>query len=88
MRTFSSRSGLEDRLLSVVPVAGDIGKGDMEVKASEKEGKKSEDEWVLEMGGGSYNGVGQRVRIEMRCDKGAKEVRYAFELVRVGVLIV
>ncbi|BGP63208.1 type II membrane protein [Rhodotorula toruloides] len=73
MRTFSSRSGLEDRLLSVVPVAGKIGKGEMEVKAGEKEGKKSKEEWVLEMGGGSYNGVEQRVRVDMKCDKGAKE---------------
>ncbi|CDR41622.1 RHTO0S06e03576g1_1 [Rhodotorula toruloides] len=75
MRTFSSRSGLEDRLLSttVVPVAGEIGKGEMEVKAGEKEGKKSKEEWVLEMGGGSYNGVEQRVRVDMKCDKGAKE---------------
>ncbi|GAA5987739.1 hypothetical protein JCM11641_006512 [Rhodosporidiobolus odoratus] len=73
MRTYSSRSGLEDRLLSVVPVAGEIGAGDFEPKASEADGYKVDERWTLEIGGGKYNGVEQRARIEMRCDAKATE---------------
>lgn len=76
MRAFSSRSGLEDRLLSVVPVAGELDGGPaFEPSAKEKDGEKAEQAWVLELGGGKYNGVEQKARIEMRCDPNAKEVR-------------
>ncbi|GAA6007647.1 autophagy-related protein 27 [Rhodotorula paludigena] len=74
MRAFSSRLGLEDRLLSVVPVAGELDGGPaFEPSAKEKDGEKADQAWVLELGGGKYNGVEQRARIEMRCDPNAKE---------------
>jgi hypothetical protein len=77
LKTFSSRSGLEDRLLSVVPVVGEIGAGDLEQKAVELEGGvKPSEGWTLEIGGGTYGGVAQKARIEMRCDEKATEVRY------------
>lgn len=76
VKTFSQRSGLEDRLLSVVPIAGDIGSGTLGQKAVElEEGVKPSEAWLLELGGGTYNGVEQKARIEMRCDTTAKEVR-------------
>ncbi|GAA5824894.1 hypothetical protein JCM3770_005092 [Rhodotorula araucariae] len=73
MRTFSARTGLEDRLLSVVPVAGELDGSDLAPRAVEQEGEKPDQVWVLELGGGKYNGVEQKARIEMRCDDGAKE---------------
>ncbi|GJN91303.1 hypothetical protein Rhopal_004322-T1 [Rhodotorula paludigena] len=74
MRAFSSRSGLEDRLLSVVPVAGELDGGPaFQPTAKKKDGEKANEAWVLELGGGKYNGVEQKARIEMRCDPDAKE---------------
>ncbi|BGP49102.1 type II membrane protein [Rhodotorula kratochvilovae] len=73
MRAFSARSGLEDRLLSVVPIAGELDGSELNPRAVEKEGEKVDKAWVLELGGGKYNGVEQKARIEMRCDDGAKE---------------
>ncbi|GAA5920214.1 hypothetical protein JCM6882_003924 [Rhodosporidiobolus microsporus] len=72
-KTFSARSGLEDRLISVIPVAGDIGSGDLSPQASALDGVKAGEAWTLELAGGTYNGVGQKVRIEMRCDEKATE---------------
>ncbi|GAA5959639.1 hypothetical protein JCM10213_001123 [Rhodosporidiobolus nylandii] len=73
MRTFSSRSGLEDRLLSVVPVAGEIGSGGLDAKAVETEGAKPEEGWTLQLGGGMYNGNKQRAEIVFQCDEKAAE---------------
>lgn len=79
MRAFSAREGYDDRLLSVVPVAGDIGEGasgsgsGLAPRAEDKEGDRPEDKWVFEMGGGRYNGVDQKARIEMQCDADASE---------------
>ncbi|GAA5905493.1 hypothetical protein JCM8208_004298 [Rhodotorula glutinis] len=74
MRAFSTRQGYDDRLLSVVPVAGEIdGGGGLNPRAEEKEGSKPDERWVFEMGGGRYNGVDQKARIDMVCDEGAKE---------------
>lgn len=78
LKTYSSRSGLDDRLLSVVPVAGEIGAGELAPKASEVGGEvKPVDAWILEVGGGKYGSVEQKARIEMRCDAKATEVRPA-----------
>ncbi|GAA5925272.1 hypothetical protein JCM1841_001916 [Sporobolomyces salmonicolor] len=73
MSTYSTRPGLEDRLLSVVPIAGDINGTDGQAKAIQIEGVKVDEAWLLEMSGGQYNGVDQRARIEMRCDQSATE---------------
>ncbi|GAA5859891.1 hypothetical protein JCM8547_004375 [Rhodosporidiobolus lusitaniae] len=76
LKTFSSRSGLEDRLLSVVPVAAESGSGgEFEARANpwEGEGEKAEGAWVLELGGGSYSGKEQKAKVEMRCDEKATE---------------
>ncbi|GAA5871416.1 hypothetical protein JCM16303_000747 [Sporobolomyces ruberrimus] len=74
MTTFSSREGLEDRLLSVVPIAGEIeGGSEMTVTAIKVEGVEEKNEWLLEIKGGKYNGVDQSARIEMKCDPNARE---------------
>ncbi|GAA5835926.1 hypothetical protein JCM11251_006604 [Rhodosporidiobolus azoricus] len=72
-KTFSSRSGLDDRLISVVPVAGEIGSGDLSPRAVALDGTKPEEAWTLELAGGSYNEAAQKARIEMRCDPKATE---------------
>lgn len=71
MRTFTSRPGLEDRVLSVVPIITN----DADAVPSQKGDTDTAEEWIFEMGGGTYNGVDQRVKIDFKCDKGAKEVR-------------
>lgn len=73
MRVLSQRAGLEDRVISVVPVAG----GDeLKPSASLKEGENSAEKgWVLGLEGGKYNGVSQSAKIEMICEEGATEVR-------------
>lgn len=77
MTTFSSREGLEDRLLSVVPIAGEIeGGSEMTVTAIKVEGVEEKNEWLLEIKGGKYNGVDQSARIEMKCDPNAREVSF------------
>ncbi|GAA6040027.1 hypothetical protein JCM8097_004745 [Rhodosporidiobolus ruineniae] len=73
IKSFSSRSGLDDRLLSVVPIAGDIGAGAYAPQAYGVEGVKAEEGWTLELQGGTYNGHGQKARVEMRCDSKATE---------------
>ncbi|GAA5935530.1 autophagy-related protein 27 [Sporobolomyces koalae] len=74
MSTFTSREGLDDRLLSVVPIAGQIRQGsEMRVNAIEIEGVDSNERWLLELTGGQYNSVEQSARIEMKCDPDAKE---------------
>lgn len=71
----SQRSGLDDRIISVVPVAGEIGSGDLKPVASLKEGEKGVNNgWILSMEGGSYNDVKQKLEIEMVCTEGAKGV--------------
>lgn len=75
MTTFTSREGLEDRLLSVVPIAGELkGGNDMSVEAIKIEGVDEKEKWMLELRGGKYNDVDQLARIEMKCDQNAKEV--------------
>lgn len=75
MRTFTSREGLEDRLLSVVPIAGELEGGpEMNVNAIKVEGVDESKEWLLEIKGGKYNEVDQLARIEMKCDQNAKDV--------------
>jgi len=75
MTTFTSREGLEDRLLSVVPIAGELeGGSEMTVNAIKVEGVDESKEWMLEIKGGKYNGVEQLARIEMKCDQNAKDV--------------
>jgi hypothetical protein len=74
MKTRTTRSGLEDRIISVTPVAS---LQDQEPTAgyiddNEKDVRKG---WLLKMGGGKYNDIEQRVEIEMVCDNAAKEVR-------------
>ena len=76
MRAFSTRHGYDDRLLSVVPVAGELDGGSgsgLNPRAEEKDGSKPDERWVFEMGGGRYNGVDQKARIDMVCDAGARE---------------
>ncbi|BGP17122.1 type II membrane protein [Rhodosporidiobolus nylandii] len=68
-----SLCGLEDRLLSVVPVAGEIGSGGLDAKAVETEGAKPEEGWTLQLGGGMYNGNKQRAEIVFQCDEKAAE---------------
>lgn len=59
----------------MVPIAGDIGKGAFEVVAADTDGEAAaKGGWRLEISGGSYNEVPQKARVEMRCEKGAKEV--------------
>ncbi|GAA5988030.1 hypothetical protein JCM10908_002034 [Rhodotorula pacifica] len=69
MRTFTTRSGLDDRVLSVVPIITN----EADAVPSQKGDTKTKDEWIFEMGGGTYNGVDQRVKIDFKCDKGAKD---------------
>ncbi|GAA5994797.1 hypothetical protein JCM5350_001879 [Sporobolomyces pararoseus] len=74
MTTYTSREGLEDRLLSVVPIAGEIeGGSDFAVEAIKLEGIDEKEQWMLEMRGGKYNNVDQLARIVMKCDPNAKE---------------
>ncbi|GAA5909220.1 autophagy-related protein 27 [Sporobolomyces salmoneus] len=74
MTSFTSRDGLEDRLLSVVPIAGELEGGkEMTVNAIKIEGVEEAKEWMLEINGGRYNEVDQTARIEMKCDENAKE---------------
>lgn len=76
MTTYTSREGLEDRLLSVVPIAGEIeGGSDFAVEAIKLEGIDEKEQWMLEIRGGKYNNVDQLARIVMKCDPNAKEVR-------------
>lgn len=75
MKIMSQRSGLDDRIISVVPVAGEIGSGDLKPAASLKEGEKGVNNgWILSMEGGIYNDVKQKLEIEMICTEGAKGV--------------
>lgn len=71
LRTFTSRPGLEDRVLSVVPIITN----DADAVPSQKGDTDTAEAWIFEMGGGNYNGVDQRVKIDFKCDKGAEEVR-------------
>lgn len=72
MQVFSQRAGLEDRLISVVPVAG---VEELNPSARLKEGEKNaETGWLLGLEGGKYNGVSQSAKIEMVCEEGATEV--------------
>ncbi|KWU42419.1 hypothetical protein RHOSPDRAFT_36028 [Rhodotorula sp. JG-1b] len=71
LRTFTSRPGLEDRVLSVVPIITN----DADAVPSKKGDTDTAEEWIFEMGGGNYNGVDQRVKIDFKCDKGAKETQ-------------
>lgn len=71
MRTFTSRPGLDDRILSVVPIVSN----DADALTSKHGSSKTKDEWIFEMGGGKYNDIDQRVKIDFKCDPGAKEVR-------------
>ncbi|GAA5828680.1 hypothetical protein JCM3766R1_003786 [Sporobolomyces carnicolor] len=74
MTTYTSREGLEDRLLSVVPLAGQLeGQKDMTVEAIRIEAVDPATEWILEITGGRYNDLDQLVRIDMKCDENAKE---------------
>lgn len=72
MTTISTREGLEDRIISVVPVVQKLGETTPELEWVDKEGEA----WWFSVHGGSYNTVDQRARIEMVCDSGAKEVRF------------
>lgn len=72
MTTISTRSGLEDRIISVVPV---VQKLEAAPVAEYLEGEKDLTKgWLLKLEGGSYNGVKQSAEVEMKCDEGAKEV--------------
>ncbi|GAA6025188.1 hypothetical protein JCM11491_001791 [Sporobolomyces phaffii] len=75
MTTFTSRERLEDRLLSVVPIAGELAAASTEltVSANPIEGVEPSTAWMLEVTGGKYNSIDQRARIEMKCDANAKE---------------
>lgn len=73
MKTRTTRSGLEDRIISVTPVASLIDQ-DPTVGYMDDNDKDVRKGWLLKMGGGKYNGVDQRAEIEMVCDSGAKEV--------------
>lgn len=73
MRTFTTRAGLDDRVLSVVPIITD----EADAVPFQKGDTNSDQEWIFEMGGGTYNGIDQRVKIDFKCDKGVKEVRSA-----------
>ncbi|GAA5874039.1 hypothetical protein JCM3774_001591 [Rhodotorula dairenensis] len=71
MRTFTTRAGLDDRVLSVVPIITD----DADAVPYQKGDTNTAEEWIFEMGGGTYNGIDQRVKIDFKCDKGAKETQ-------------
>ncbi|KAI5477542.1 hypothetical protein MNV49_006130 [Pseudohyphozyma bogoriensis] len=71
--TLTTREGLEDRIVSVVPLAGEIGEGELQPRAEAVEGKSVAERWTLGLQGGMYNGVKQSVEIEMVCDQTAKE---------------
>ena len=84
LRTFTSRPGLEDRVLSVVPIITN----DADAVPSQKGDTDTAEEWIFEMGGGNYNGVDQRVKIDFKCDKGAKEVRATAQVPDLGVKLI
>jgi hypothetical protein len=71
MTTISTREGLEDRIISVVPVVSKLSEATPALEWVDKEDQS----WWFSVGGGAYNTVEQRARIEMVCDSGAKEVR-------------
>ncbi|ORY89720.1 autophagy-related protein 27 [Leucosporidium creatinivorum] len=66
MTTISTREGLEDRVISVVPVVQKLAEGTPEVE-------QGDGGWWLALGGGEYNTVRQKARVEMLCDAAAKE---------------
>ncbi|KAL8292291.1 hypothetical protein RQP46_001757 [Phenoliferia psychrophenolica] len=71
--TTSVTEGYEDRVLSAVPVAGEIGSGALNPTASFREGEKlAEKGWLLSLEGGMYKDVKQRAVIEMVCEAGAE----------------
>ena len=71
MTTWTTRKGLEDRVLSVVPVSS-LASG--KPTAECLEGKKNTDDgWLLQLDGGEYNDVKQSAQIEMVCDDKATE---------------
>ncbi|KAK4706050.1 autophagy-related protein 27, partial [Phenoliferia sp. Uapishka_3] len=70
--TLSSRDGYEDTVISVVPIAGEIGSGLLNPTAGLREGETvAEKGWVLGMEGGMWGEVKQRANIEMVCEAGA-----------------
>ncbi|KAM0748946.1 hypothetical protein T439DRAFT_58141 [Meredithblackwellia eburnea MCA 4105] len=74
--TLSSKEGYEDRIISVIPVAGDLGAvsggGELNPTAKLREGETvAEKGWVLELSGGVYGDVKQSAKVEMVCEAGA-----------------
>lgn len=70
------KPGQDDRVISVVPVAGEIGHGELDPRVSTVDGGKGKaEELVIELHGGQYVDKEQRARISLICDKEAKDVR-------------
>lgn len=67
----TARQGLEDRIVSVIPIAGDIGLADFGVTL---EKAPEADSIVLRIRGGMYENVAQLARIVMVCDINARQV--------------
>ena len=61
---------------------------DADAVPSKKGDTDTAEEWIFEMGGGNYNGVDQRVKIDFKCDKGAKEVRTTAQAPNLGVKLI
>ncbi|GAA6064510.1 hypothetical protein JCM10212_004871 [Sporobolomyces blumeae] len=75
MSTYTSRPddpSLPDRILSVVPITVEPEGQELDAILSKVEGVDEAQEWVMEVGGGTYNRVGQRARFLMKCNKDAK----------------
>lgn len=71
----TSATGLEDRVISIVPIAGELGHAKpLDEKVVLGNGTKGAEGWAIELGGGEYNGVAQRAIVQMKCDKSAGEV--------------
>lgn len=85
MTTVSTKEGLEDRVLSIVPVAGEIGSGALNPTASLRDSETvAAKGWLLNLEGGMYNEVKQRAVVEMVCEDGAEHVSRGVQWRRVG----
>lgn len=72
----SHRSGSDDRIISVVPVAGELGNGKLDVQASlgKKDDSGSQAPLVLKLHGGMYENKAQSAEITIECDPSAQKL--------------
>ncbi|KAK4054378.1 type II membrane protein [Microbotryomycetes sp. JL221] len=80
MQTWTTRAGLEDRIISVVPVSK-LGTSDNDKPTAQYSNSTQDvdESWMLLLPGGSYNKVAHRAQIEMLCDDKATETVPTFE---------